>query len=203
MIKKILPKFLKDKLKKYIVSFKSPNMIYGYKDSTNRFKPHTRYSDTAYFCHHENMKIADNVFIGHYTILDGTGGLEIGEGSQIAAYTNIITHSSHMTIRLYGKQYLKVPEEEKKAIITASVKIGKYVFIGSGSIILAGVTIGNGSIIYAGSVVGKDIPPYSIVKGNLAKVVGKIDKIDLKYLKKYPELKEYYFNQAFFHISNL
>ena len=38
-------------------------------------------------------------------------------------------------------------------------------------IILAGVTIGHGSIVAAGSIVTKDVPPYSIVAGNPAKIV--------------------------------
>lgn len=45
------------------------------------------------------------------------------------------------------------------------------VWIGHGSIILSGVTIGIGSIISAGSVVTHDVPPYSIVGGNPAKII--------------------------------
>jgi len=47
--------------------------------------------------------------------------------------------------------------------------IGDDVWIGSFSIIMAGVTVGNGAIIGAGSIVTKDIPSYSIFAGNPAK----------------------------------
>lgn len=46
------------------------------------------------------------------------------------------------------------------------------VWIGYGAIILSGVTLGEGSIVASGSVVTKDVPPYAIVGGSPAKVIG-------------------------------
>ena len=54
--------------------------------------------------------------------------------------------------------------------------VQKRASIGSNATILGGVTIGEGAIIGAGSVVSKDVPPYTIVAGNPAKVLRKIDK---------------------------
>ena len=45
-------------------------------------------------------------------------------------------------------------------------------WIGNGVIILGGITIGNGAVVAAGAVVTKDVPPYAIVAGNPAKVIG-------------------------------
>ena len=45
------------------------------------------------------------------------------------------------------------------------------VWIGTGAIILPGITVGKGAIIGAGSVVTKDIPPYAIVGGNPARII--------------------------------
>jgi len=45
------------------------------------------------------------------------------------------------------------------------------VWIGHGALILSGVTIGNGAVIGAGSVVSKDVPPFTIVGRNPAKVI--------------------------------
>jgi acetyltransferase-like isoleucine patch superfamily enzyme len=49
--------------------------------------------------------------------------------------------------------------------------IGNDVWIGNGSMILSGVTIGDGCVIGARSLVTKNIPPYSIVGGNPAKII--------------------------------
>ncbi|WP_297569139.1 CatB-related O-acetyltransferase [uncultured Anaerovibrio sp.] len=49
--------------------------------------------------------------------------------------------------------------------------IGNDVWIGCDVIIMGGVKIGNGAVIGAGAVVAKDVPPYSIVVGNPARVI--------------------------------
>ena len=51
------------------------------------------------------------------------------------------------------------------------------VFVGEGAIVLGGTTIGEGSIIGAGSVLRKSVPPGSVVMGNPAKVVAKVDDL--------------------------
>ena len=52
--------------------------------------------------------------------------------------------------------------------------IKKGASIGSSATILAGVTVGEGAIVGAGSVVTKDVPPWTIVAGNPARVLRKI-----------------------------
>jgi acetyltransferase-like isoleucine patch superfamily enzyme len=166
-------------------------MIWGYQNFMGEWCPKTRISDTVFIYHPEKIRIADNVFIWHYTILDGTGGLEIGEGSQIGAWVGIFTHSSHIAIRIYGKHYQKVPEYEKRGYQVAAVRIGKYVFIGAGAKILPGVIVGDGSLISAGSVVYRDVKKFEIVAGNPAKVVGDTRMLDEEYLKD-PQLNVWY-----------
>lgn len=166
-------------------------MVWGYRDSTGELRPQTRISDTVFMYHPERIRIADNVFVWHYTILDGTGRLEIGEGSQIGAWVGIFTHSSHIAIRIYGHHYQEVPESEKQGYPINSVKIGKYVFVGAGSMILPGVTIGDGSIVSAGSIVEKNINDFEIVSGNPAEVIGDTRRLDKHYLKD-PELMIWY-----------
>lgn len=55
---------------------------------------------------------------------------------------------------------------------TGSIVVEDNVVIGARSIILYNVTIGKNAMVAAGSVVTKDVPPYAIVGGNPAKVIG-------------------------------
>jgi acetyltransferase-like isoleucine patch superfamily enzyme len=55
--------------------------------------------------------------------------------------------------------------------IEKDVTIGEDVWVGAGTMIVAGVTIGDRSVVAAGSVVTKDIPPDSIAAGVPAKVL--------------------------------
>jgi acetyltransferase-like isoleucine patch superfamily enzyme len=56
----------------------------------------------------------------------------------------------------------------------APVFIHDDVWVGAMSIVLKGITIGEGSIVGAGSVVTKDVPPWTIVAGNPAKIIREI-----------------------------
>ncbi|MEX0326084.1 MAG: acyltransferase [Puniceicoccaceae bacterium] len=63
---------------------------------------------------------------------------------------------------------------DENDISTAPVTIGARVFVGARAIILKGVTIGEGAVVGAGAVVVSDVPEFSIVAGNPAKVIGKV-----------------------------
>lgn len=63
-----------------------------------------------------------------------------------------------------------------KNVKSAKIIIKDKVWIGFNSIILKGVTIGEGAIIGAGSVVTKDVPDWTIVAGNPAKVIREISE---------------------------
>lgn len=54
------------------------------------------------------------------------------------------------------------------------VLLKRGAWVGSGAIILPGVTVGVGAIVAAGAVVNKDIPDYGVAAGNPARVVSKL-----------------------------
>jgi acetyltransferase-like isoleucine patch superfamily enzyme len=200
LVKKIFPvsfkRFLRSQLNCIIKEIKTPRMIYGYQDYNGEWQSKTRISDSVVMNHPDRISIADNVFIWHYTILDGTGGLEIGEGCQIGAWVGIFTHSSHIALRIYGNHYMEVPEEDKQGYPITSIKIGKYAFIGSGARILPRatkelITIGNGSLITPGSMVMKSVGDFEIVSGNPAKVIGNTKDLDQDFFED-PELFNWY-----------
>ncbi len=66
--------------------------------------------------------------------------------------------------------FTKGHPRENPGIESAPVRIEDDVWIGFGASVLKGVTIGEGAIVGARSVVTKDVPPYTIVVGNPAKV---------------------------------
>jgi len=55
-------------------------------------------------------------------------------------------------------------------------RIGKEVYVGSNAVVLHNVTVGDGAYIGAGSIVLRDVPPYTKVFGNPARVVEKMEK---------------------------
>jgi len=61
--------------------------------------------------------------------------------------------------------------EKKEAWSKGPIIVEDDVWIGTRAMILSGVRIGQGAIIAAGAVVTKDVPPYSIVGGNPAKII--------------------------------
>jgi len=116
-----------------------------------------------------------NVFIGYHVMIDSINPeyVEIEDEVWIARNVMIATHFNPTpTI----KEVLGTGRYVKK------VTIGKGTMILIGAIILPGVRIGKGAIVGAGAVVARDVPDYSWVAGNPARVI--------KSFKKPSEIKE-------------
>lgn len=111
-------------------------------------------------------KIGKGVWIGFFTLIDASGGLEIGDGCDISVGAQIYSHTTHA----------RCVSGRKLDTVRKRTKIGKCVFIGPNAVVLAGVTIGDHSVIGAGSVVTRDIPAYSVAAGVPAKVIRRIRK---------------------------
>ncbi len=113
----------------------------------------------ARFYDPRNISIGEDTIVGEGVVLDGRARLVIGSHVDIAS-----------EVMIYNSQH-DIEDENFKAE-DKSVIIEDYCFIGPRSIILPGVTIGRGAIIAAGAVVTKDVPPYAIVGGVPAKIIG-------------------------------
>lgn len=161
-----------------------PFMVYGYYDLGSRyFRKFTRMSSTVTILNRQALHVGDHVWVWHYSILDATEGITIEEGCQIGAYVGIFTHGSESAIRLLGREYINIPNSERKGYTRGAVRIGAYTFIGAGSVILPGVTIGKGCLIGTGTLVNEDIPDYSIVLGHPGKVKGSTIDLDKKFFR--------------------
>ena len=116
------------------------------------------------------LKLANNVVVQVSCHIGCINRVEIGEYTTMGARTYITDHT-HGTVE---PEDLKLPPRHRKLYSKGPVKIGKYVAIGEGCIILPGVTVGDHSVIGANAVVTKDVPPYSVVAGNPAKVIKQV-----------------------------
>lgn len=150
----------------------------------------TRIGNTTFIQGIENLYIEDNVFIAPNSSIDATYGLTIKEGVQIGFFSLIATHSSHISIRLYGKEYGKV--KNMVGYQTGPVYIGEYTFIGPHTVIMPNTKIGKGCIVSAFSFVKGEFPDFSIIQGIPAKVVGDTRDLDKKYLEENPDLQNLY-----------
>ena len=108
-----------------------------------------------------DVKVGENTWIGPFTILDGSGGLEIGSNCSISAGVQIYTHDTVAWAITGGKK-----EAER-----ASTKIGSRCYIGPNAIITKGITIEDGCVIGANSLVISDIPAGSKAAGTPCKII--------------------------------
>jgi acetyltransferase-like isoleucine patch superfamily enzyme len=135
--------------------------------------------------HPENIEIGDGVYVGHNTILkayyknkmeigSGTwigqqcffhsaGGLRIGRNVGIGPAVKIITSYHEGGDR--SKPILHTPLVFKPVVIEDDADIG------TGAVILPGVTVGKGAQVGAGAVVCEDVEPYTVVGGVPAKLI--------------------------------
>ena len=181
-------------LKMFLSRAVGPRMVWGFVRGDGEFLPHTRISNSTSVFAPERWDIGDHVFVGHFSVIDATYGLSVGEGCQIGFFTGIFTHSSHAAIRLYGRAYVET--QEKKAYFTAPVAIGAYTFIGAHSTVLPGSRIGKGCVVSAYSLVSGSFPDFSVISGNPAKVVGDSRRGDAALLERHPELRAHYVDWA-------
>lgn len=113
------------------------------------------------------VTIGDNCLINHNCLIQAGkspyGSITIGNYVHTGANVVILGFN-------HGFYTKEVPTKEQD-YMDAPIVIEDDVWIGAGSIILAGVTIGRGAIIAAGAVVNKDVPEYAIVGGVPSKVL--------------------------------
>jgi acetyltransferase-like isoleucine patch superfamily enzyme len=164
-------------------------MLFGIKHK-GKYLAKTRISTSTFIDHPANLDIGDNVHIGHHNFIEASNGITIEEGCQITNFISITTHSSHIAIRLYGDHYTNVSHHD--GYLRGKVHIGKYTFIGPYTLIMPETRIGKGCLVHAYSNVKGDVPDFSVIAGNPAKVIGDTREIDKPYLEKHPELKTWY-----------
>lgn len=108
------------------------------------------------------VRIGDDVYVGPYCILGAAALLTIGDRCQFGAHVSLIAENHEFE----GRGSIHSQGVRRKGIT-----IGSDCWFGNNAIVLDGVVVGDGCVVGAGAVVTKDVPPYSVVVGNPARVV--------------------------------
>ena len=85
-------------------------------------------------------------------------------------------------VKLHGYEDIEKPPASQKTT-QSEIIVENDVWLGANCVIVAGVTIGKHSVVAAGSIVTKNVPPFSVVAGNPAKIIKQYNKETLKWEK--------------------
>lgn len=118
-----------------------------------------------FFCDYgSNIELGERVFFNfNCTVLD-VCKVTIGDYSQFGSGVQILTPLHPLDASLRRSQEYGAP-----------VTIGDDVWVGSGAIILPGVTIGSRTVVGAGSIVSRSLPEGVLAVGNPCRVIREID----------------------------
>lgn len=132
------------------------------------------------------VSIGERVHIGASSFIS-VDGIEIGDDVTIAWGCTVYDHNSHSTN--WGQRRFDTMREvsdlrsgasaiaskDWSCVKSKPITIEDKAWIGFNCIVLKGVTIGEGAIVGAGSVVTKDVEPWTVVGGNPARVLKRLD----------------------------
>lgn len=126
--------------------------------------------------------MGDNVIIGTRVQFGSGVNVEIGSGSNIGRSSwisndtvfgeNVMTGPEIVILSYnHGTETDGTPFNQQGYTSRSPVIVGNNVWIGTRAILLPGAMVGSNAVIGAGAVVTKDVPPFSVVAGNPARIV--------------------------------
>ena len=126
------------------------------------------------------VRIGDRCYLGASHLVCHTG-ITIGDDVIMSWGVTVVDHDSHSL--LWEERQNDVSEwmrgvKRWDTVAISPVTIHAKVWIGFGASILKGVTIGEGAVVGAESVVTQDVPPYTVVAGNPARVLRRLNAGD-------------------------
>lgn len=121
------------------------------------------------------IRIGNNVGISGATIY-ARKGIEIGDNTAIGGNVKILDNDFHPIDWEARNRYLLEPNGGDADVVPArEIVIGKNCFMGCNSIILKGTVLGDGCVVGAGAVVAGKFEAGSVIVGNPAKVIRKLE----------------------------
>ena len=124
--------------------------------------------DPAGYYSFENIFVGDHVHLGRgATLMASESKILIGDKVVFGPYVTIIggDHNISVVGSFMYDVAQKRPEDDLDVIIEDDV------WVGTGAVILKGVTIGRGSVVAAGAIVTHNVPPYAVAVGVPARVL--------------------------------
>ena len=109
----------------------------------------------------------------NFTCVDDTH-IYVGDYTQFGPNVVLATagHPIHAELRQKGYQY------------NMSIRIGRNCWLGSGVLVMPGITIGDHTVVGAGSVVTKDLPANVVAVGNPCRILREVGEYDAEYYFK-------------------
>ncbi len=123
------------------------------------------------------IRIGDNVGMSGVTIY-ARKGIEIGDNTAIGGNTKILDNDFHpIEAETRNKLLADKKGGDSDLIPSKLIKIGRNCFIGCNAIILKGTELGDGCVVGAGAVVSGKFEAGSVIAGNPARVIRKMEKL--------------------------
>lgn len=114
------------------------------------------------------IKIGNRVHFGAFDRIASMNEVIIEDDVLFAAFVHVTDHS-------HDYRDVTKPVNKQGVFSKGPVVIKKGAWLAFGCHILSGVTVGENSVVAANAVVTKDVPPYSVVAGNPARVVSRFN----------------------------
>jgi acetyltransferase-like isoleucine patch superfamily enzyme len=160
----------------------APRMRYGLASADGTWREHSRIGSHTQLIACDRLAIGDHVYIGHFNVIDASGGLTIDTGCQITNHVSVLTHSSHRALRLERERYWG--HASPAGMETAPVHLGAWSFIGPHSTIAPGTRLGRGVLVKAYSFVSGEVPDFAVLEGQSARVVGDTRELDRAWMER-------------------
>lgn len=115
-----------------------------------------------------HLRIGRHVHISSSVVIVGRAAVEIGDFTSLSPRVTILSSSDD-----FSGAYMTGPTvpAEFRSTVDAPVVIAEHVVVGSGTIVLPGITIGESSAVGAASLITDDVAPFTLVAGVPAKLL--------------------------------
>jgi acetyltransferase-like isoleucine patch superfamily enzyme len=138
------------------------------------------------FAHDGKIGVGRDCFIGEGSRIWSASSIQIGDRVFIAHGVNIHDTNSHSLDPVLRHQHIREvldkghPTDNIFNIESKPIAIASDVWIGFNSTILKGVTIGEGAVVAACTLITHDVPSWTVVAGNPARVIRKLEPVKVE-----------------------